>query len=386
MKIIMLLDSDFPFDERVEKEAISLLEAGIDVHILCFAYNNEPNKEVYKDITIHRMKTNKKWKNRMIPLSAINSIYVNFWVRRVKKFLKLNGGDIIHAHDLIMCAVAHKIKRTHNIMFVADLHENFPNLIAGMYFMKNQIIRRIVNINRWYQKEKEWLSNSDSIIVTAPGMRDRLLAAGLSNHKYYIVENTCRSIDLPFIETKSDDDKITLFYSGGITIHRGIQVALKGYALLKKQYPNLRFWIVGSGKHEPKLKEMVSQAKIEDVIFYGWKPQKEMFGLMAKSDICLIPHLKSEHTDNTSPNKIFHYFNYKKPVLASNCNYLSNILNETKAGLTYQYDSSEDFSRKLKTIIDSSINYGLNGYHSFIEKYNWDATKIELMKAYKINS
>ena len=39
-KILMLLDSEFPPDIRVENEAVSLIEAGFEVHVLCFAGKN----------------------------------------------------------------------------------------------------------------------------------------------------------------------------------------------------------------------------------------------------------------------------------------------------------------------------------------------------------
>ena len=35
MKILMVLENQFPDDERVEKEALSLIKAGHEVHLLC---------------------------------------------------------------------------------------------------------------------------------------------------------------------------------------------------------------------------------------------------------------------------------------------------------------------------------------------------------------
>ena len=41
MKILMVLENQFPDDERVEKEALSLIEAGHEVHLLCATLKKE---------------------------------------------------------------------------------------------------------------------------------------------------------------------------------------------------------------------------------------------------------------------------------------------------------------------------------------------------------
>jgi len=41
MKILMVLEGEFPPDNRVEKEAVSLIEAGHEVHIACYSKKND---------------------------------------------------------------------------------------------------------------------------------------------------------------------------------------------------------------------------------------------------------------------------------------------------------------------------------------------------------
>ena len=65
---------------------------------------------------------------------------------------------------------------------------------------------------------------------------------------------------------------------------------------------------------------------------------------MKNSDICVIPHLKSEHTDNTSPNKLFYFMHFKKPVLASNCNYIQEIVEEENCGMIYEHDNINELN------------------------------------------
>ena len=54
MNILMVLDNEFPPDDRVEKEAISLIKAGFEVFIICLNYCKRDNFEVYKNIKVIR--------------------------------------------------------------------------------------------------------------------------------------------------------------------------------------------------------------------------------------------------------------------------------------------------------------------------------------------
>ena len=55
MKILMVLENQFPDDERVEKEALSLIKAGHEVHLLCATLKKERvGDENYKGIRLHR--------------------------------------------------------------------------------------------------------------------------------------------------------------------------------------------------------------------------------------------------------------------------------------------------------------------------------------------
>ena len=68
MKIGMLLDNDFKSDPRVLNEAVTLVQAGHEVHILCFSYGKLPVYEVKKGIHIHRTRIPKVVKDGLFIL------------------------------------------------------------------------------------------------------------------------------------------------------------------------------------------------------------------------------------------------------------------------------------------------------------------------------
>ncbi|HJN05987.1 MAG TPA: hypothetical protein QF480_05180, partial [Bacteroidales bacterium] len=95
-------------------------------------------------------------------------------------------------------------------------------------------------------------------------------------------------------------------------------------------------------------------------------------------------HLKSEQTDNSSPNKLFQYMYFQKPVMVSDCTSLERVVNETNCGIVYKYDSPESFSKSAQSIIKSGLlnTFGRNGRKSVLDKYNWDESAIPFLEMY----
>lgn len=386
MKILMVLDHEFPSDIRVEKEIQTLISVGNTVDLACFTrknaslYDQSLGYNVYrKPISEFMLKTS---------VGALKfPFYFNFWNNFLDKLLKKGNYQAIHVHDLPLAKVGHELSRKYNIKFVLDLHENWPVLKALSPHTKTLLGRFLHSNNQWLNYEKKYASLADALIVVADEMKDRLLKRGVTNNNIFVVPNTTDTdIYDDFSDISPDSDYFTLIYTGGINKHRGIEIVIEGMHKMKLEN-NFRFWIVGTGKNEPNLMKLVEKLNLKKYVhFFGWKSQKEVYELILKSDVTVIPHLKNEHSDNTSPNKIFHYMLAKKPVLVSNCNYLKNIVDESDCGLVYEYSSPDAFADKLKILMVNTSKrdyYGINGYNSVIEKYNWDNTSKGLIKIYE---
>ncbi|MBN1107940.1 MAG: hypothetical protein JXA55_04195, partial [Bacteroidales bacterium] len=54
MKILMLLESEFPHDVRVENEIETLTDAGHEVHLACITRKGKPALENLDGTIIHR--------------------------------------------------------------------------------------------------------------------------------------------------------------------------------------------------------------------------------------------------------------------------------------------------------------------------------------------
>jgi len=157
--------------------------------------------------------------------------------------------------------------------------------------------------------------------------------------------------------------------------------------LLQKTSKPVRLFILGSGSYTDSLKELAKTEGVEQMIeFTGWKSYKEMQRYFGRADVCLIPHVKNDHTDSTIPHKLFQYMYAGKPTIASNCIPIQRIIEETNCGLVYTYDKPEDFARKIIMLEHSPELYNkfkVNGIKAVETQYNWDRDKQRLINIYE---
>ncbi len=394
MKIGMILDHEFPPDIRVENEALTIVENGYTVSILSFAHNKEMKiNESYHGVDIQRIYKNKTWvkKGRAL-INTPFDYYTSYWKKQIIKFIRNNNIHILHVHDLYMLGAAFKANKSFGLKIIADLHENYVEGLKYYAFANTFPGNILISQKNWAKKEIEWCAKADHIITVIDEAVDRYMQLGISREKITVVANYVNGEQ--FLASQDDPDifkrfrdKFTASYIGGFDHHRGLFSVIEAIPAVIKKIPNFLLVLVGSGKNLGELKNLAQKLNITDYIaFEGFQPPEKLPSYIKASSVCLIPHLKTVHTDNTIPHKLFHYMLLAKPVIATNCNPLKRILEETHAGLVNTSNNAPDLAEKivyLNNRPDLMKEMGTNGKNAVFNKYNWDYTADNLIKLYK---
>jgi len=375
MRILMVLEVDFPPDERVEKEALSLIEGGHEVFIACYSLKQPEDIAIsdYKGIHVYKKRLSSfRYKSGVGALKF--PLYFNFWRKYLGKVVDDIKPHAIHIHDLPLARVGLEFRTKYNIPFVLDLHENYPALLSVSKHT-NTFLGKILSSNRqWQRYEKKFVSEADEVIVVIDEARNRLLPCRSGKSQPVVVMNTLDERIVPVIGPKEILSPV-LYYSGGVTPHRGLDVVIRSVPKILRSIPAFEFWIVGKGNEENNLRQLADKLAVkEHVIFHGWKNFSEMFQLMALSYAAIIPHSKNAHTDSTIPNKLFQYMYYHKPVISSNCIPIERIVHEAECGLIYRHDDPDDLAEKIITLFSEKAayrRYAENGVKAITSKYNW---------------
>jgi glycosyltransferase involved in cell wall biosynthesis len=393
MKIGMILDQKFPPDIRVENEALSLTAAGHEVHILCYDFDGKlPKTQNYKGIFLHHINISQNWakKGRGL-INTLFDFYSLFWKKQIISFVKEFDIDVLHVHDLYLLGAALNAKKHHNFPLVADLHENYVDGLKNYRFSTKFPGNIIISQKKWAQKEIEWCNSADHIITVIEEAVERYASLGVDKEKITVVANYVNEEE--FMSVVDDTEIISRFnnqftatYIGAFDLHRGLESLILAVPEIIKEIPNFKLILVGQGRNYSALVNLAEQKGIRKYIsFEGFQPQDKLPSYIKASTVCLIPHLKTVHTDNTIPHKLFHYMLLGKPVVSSNCNPIIRIVHGANAGVIYQSGNSKDLSEKIVNVAKDQKKIkqmGENGQRAVKEIYNWGNAAKNLIELY----
>lgn len=380
LKICFLYQDQYPWDVRIEKFCNSLVSHGCKVNLVCRNRDDLDVTEHFNDsFIINRLSF---FKNSFVnDLCNIPAFFSPFWLYKTYKVISEYGCNVIIVRDLPLVPSGILLGMFMKIPVVMDMAENYPAMIADTwkygkvskidFLIRNPMLLRVF--------EKVVIQKLDGIFVVSEQSKRRLVSLGANSEKISIVGNTPiidknKGIDQStFSKYRSISDMI-LLYVGGLEETRGLETVVKSIPELKKTYPDIVFLVVGTGSSLEYLKALSIKLQVENnVCFCGWITPQDIPTIIKASDICVIPHYVTEHTDSTIPNKIYDYMLQGKPVIATNSKSLIDIIENNNCGLIYQQANVKDFVEKVKLLSNNKSReiYGKYGYEAVIEKYNW---------------
>jgi glycosyltransferase involved in cell wall biosynthesis len=387
MKILMVLDREFPPDLRVENEIEALSRAGHEIHLACFTRKNAPADETTESCHIHRRAIRDLTYKSSVG-ALVFPMYFRFWKRFLVDLFAMHSYDAIHIHDLPLLKVGADLKKKYRCSLTADLHENWPAYLRISQHTRSLLGRIMSPDKKWIRYEKEVLQEADHIIVVVEEARERLGGLGLDPGRIHVVSNTLNREHFHAGEASRTGTDRILFYAGGLNYHRGLQDVIRALALVKDALPAFKCWILGTGSYKKDLETLTAELGLGDrVLFHGWVPYDKMTEKLMRADFALIPHLKSDHTDSTIPHKLFQYMYAGKPVIASDCAPIQRIVRETGSGKVYPSGDPEALALLLRQLEQKDYReMSANGKKWVDQKYNWEADAKNLIDIYTSNS
>jgi glycosyltransferase involved in cell wall biosynthesis len=275
--------------------------------------------------------------------------------------------------------LAGKILRIPTIL---DMAECYPEMLRCTWKFEGLKLRNIFLRNPLFADLVEYLVLRwiDHVLVMIEESKDRLLTKGLDPDKVTIVSNTPDTkrftIGYDQIEKNEYTEKgaLKLLYVGLLNPSRGIDTVIRAINEYTRYNNNFFFIVVGSGKDYRRLKGQVKTYNVDKVIlFKGWIDNNKIPIIINECDICIVPHHRCSHWENTIPNKLFDYMAAGKPVIVSNVKPMERIVKEVDCGMVYQDYDVDDLVRVFRTLEDHDLRkrLGINGKRAIESRYNW---------------
>jgi glycosyltransferase involved in cell wall biosynthesis len=379
MKVLLVhphevFSEEEPWTSRILNIALELTYAGHDVKLVHFPLRDNPVNQVYrhKDIEI-------------IPLSR--KLGVGIFFRNIIRLCKLaKWADIVHFQKCYYYSAIPSLLAA----FISDrpVHYDWDDWEFKIYFYPKRQ-SRLTGVFLWLL---EFLLPYlvDTVSVSSERLRQLCINRGIFKDRIFKapVGADLRSFN-PFIpsdkvRSRYNINNLLVIYVGQLHGAQYAELFIQAAHCILNSHNNATFMIVGGGYRLPFLKDMADTLALgRKLIFTGAVPHDEVSSYIAASDIAVACFEKNDITMCKSPLKIAEYMACGKAIVASNVGEIRNMVGG--AGIVTLAGDVESLTRGIMRLMDDKglrETLGTLSRKRSEEKYNWNFTTANLIKAY----
>jgi glycosyltransferase involved in cell wall biosynthesis len=202
------------------------------------------------------------------------------------------------------------------------------------------------------------LRKASYITVTGSRSKNYLITKGLPENKIWILPNT---MDFNgFNRPKAKDKKYEIISLGRLSEEKRVGQIILVIAELKKNFPDLKAAIGGTGPEKGKLQQLSNDLGLNDTIdFLGFVPDDELPGFLGSGRVFIL----TSETEGF-PRTIIQAASCGAAIVASKVGDITDVIDHEKNGfLVERWDDTMSFVKYTKTLLEN-----MNITEQFIEK------------------
>jgi glycosyltransferase involved in cell wall biosynthesis len=280
--------------------------------------------------------------------------FISFMFSSIWTALRVNDADIIMGttppiFQAVSAWIVALIRRKPFLLEVRDL---WPEFGVSMGVLKNPAV---ITLARWL--ENFLYARATHILVNSPAYKTYMLEKGVPGKKVTFIpygtdiDMFNPGVDGSLIRQKLGvDDKFVVLYAGAMGPANDIYTILRAADRLRND-SKIRFVFFGAGKDLGRIQEEAQNRKLDNVIFAGVSPKKEMPAVVASADVCLAILQNISMFRTTYPNKVFDYMAAGRATVLVIDGVIRDVIEESNGGV---FVTPGDDALLAKTILELS--------------------------------
>ena len=283
-RICHVVQSYYPRDPRIRRQAEALAEAGFDVDVVCLRAKGEKAREVVNGVSIYRVPLSRQRGSTVRYLFEYAAFFwLASWVMAVRVCRRY---DVIHVSNLpdflVLCAALPKVFGTKVIL---DEHDPMPELFMSKYASGEN--SKLIKFIRW--QERLGVRFAHHILTVNSAMKDHYVSIAGGKPVSVVMNLPDDRLFSPVdgrAAEGSPNGRFVLLYTGTVSDTYGLGMVVEAVAHLKDRVLGICLRIVGEGPDIPALRKSAETLGIEDrVEFTGVVPFSQIPGIIAESDV-----------------------------------------------------------------------------------------------------
>ena len=320
-----------------------LAKMGYELTLFCPLFPNASTKERIDGIEIIRS-------------GGVLTVYL-----KARRFYKRNKDKF----DLVIDEINGKPFLSPKIIEDKPVLVLIHQLIRDIWFYETKFP---LNWICYYLLEKKWLSSYKDVPTVTVSTSSEKDLKKLGFNKVSIIKVGV-SIK-PLRRTGQKELEPTIVFLGRLKRHKMPDHALRAFALIKKELPDAKMWVIGDGDMREQLKMM----NIKDVVFYGRVKSELKYELLRKAHLLFAPSVREGWgLVVTEANAM------GTPTIAYDVPGLSDSIVDGKTGILVKSKSPENIASSALTLLKSPdlLKIFSDNALAFSKQFSWDDTAAE---------
>lgn len=324
--------------------------------------NLSPEKILQKYFNIRQPDNLSIYQYKKSRLINSNHIYFLKVYGKIRKLIQDDKLDAVISRNSSFLPYLANIKKKYSIPTLYETHDFFVNLS----------IRDDINIRkkRKYSFYERHFIPKISGVICLQNCQKELYQKYFSKQNIFVVRTGV-------LQVKKTDisERKYLGYIGSFDNHKGIMDFFKATSMSETK-PEILI-IGGKNKREiEKLKSIGEKYyKSDKINITGWVNEKQLSKYLTTIKVGVIP-LRDTFFNRylTSPLKLFDFFSYGIPVIATELPTIKELVSENETGCLFKPNNIEDFSNKIDILFSNEEKYRqmVENIYKEANEYLWE--------------
>jgi glycosyltransferase involved in cell wall biosynthesis len=251
-------------------------------------------------------------------------------VRSVRRLVRANGIDLIHAHGYKADLYGWAAARLEGKAVVATCHNWLAGgpMLAAYNVLDQMVLKRF-----------------DAVSAVSQTVADKLLSLGVRRERVAVIPN---GIDLHRFDggpvTQARRQQV-IGIVARLDLQKGFGCLLRALRTLIPSFPGLRLVIVGEGPDRAKIEELVAELGINGAVTMAGQ-QTDMPAIYASMDVFVLPSL-----NEGLPMTILEAMAARKPIIATRVGAIPTVINDGETGLLVEPGDEVGLTRAIAELL-----------------------------------
>ena len=277
--------------------------------------------------------------------------FLSFMFLSTIEALKVKDIDLVIATStpLTVGFPALILKKFKKIPYIFEVRDLWPEVPIQMGAIKHSFL---IKLTRWF--EKTIYKNASHIIALSPGMKDGVVATGISEKQVEMIPNMAK-IDKFFPRAIHTDvlkefnikpDTFKVIYFGALGEANAIEYVLDAAKLLKDE-KDIELLFIGYGPKTPLIENTIKEHKLTNVSYLGVFNMKTTSNIVNLCDVSLVTFSNLPILSTNSPNKLFDSLSAGKPLIVNSPGWTKKLVEDGNCGVFTDPTSPRDLADKI---------------------------------------